>query len=112
MGPRGLLASYLYWYLSWPAGRADQLAAPWQAAQESRLHACRGPQRKRVAAAGPDHELVFTDRVIATLVVLSATARRAGGVLRRGPLNHDPGRPGDPAAAGGPRLRVARPPGP
>jgi hypothetical protein len=48
----------------------SELVAPWQAAQESRLRARRGHQRQRVAGAGPDHELVFTDRVIATLVVL------------------------------------------
>jgi hypothetical protein len=47
-----------------------ELAAPWLAAQESRLHDRRGRPRRRAAGAGPDHELVFTDRVIATLVTL------------------------------------------
>jgi hypothetical protein len=46
------------------------LAGPWLAQQESRLRDRRGHQRQRVAGAGPGRELVFTDRVIATLVVL------------------------------------------
>jgi len=47
-----------------------ELAEPWTAQQESRLHQRRGHERLRAAGAGPDHELVFTDRVIAALVVL------------------------------------------
>ena len=47
-----------------------ELAEPWQAQQESRLRERRGHERLRAAGAGPDHELVFTDRVIATLVIL------------------------------------------
>jgi hypothetical protein len=47
-----------------------ELAEPWSARQESRLHDRRGRERLRAAGAGPDHELVFTDRVIATLVIL------------------------------------------
>lgn len=47
-----------------------ELAAPWQAQQESRLRERRGQNRLRVAGAGPHHDLVFTDRVIATLVIL------------------------------------------
>jgi hypothetical protein len=47
-----------------------ELAEPWTAREESRLRERRGHDRQRVAGAGPDHELVFTDRVIATLVVL------------------------------------------
>ena len=39
-------------------------------AGEDRLHARRGHERKRAAGAGPDHDLPFTDRVIATLVYL------------------------------------------
>jgi hypothetical protein len=46
------------------------LAEGWAAQQESRLHDRRGRGRLRAAGAGPDHELVFTDRVIATLVIL------------------------------------------
>jgi hypothetical protein len=47
-----------------------ELAAPWQAQQESRLRDRRGHNRLRTAGAGPHHDLVFTDRVIATLVIL------------------------------------------
>jgi hypothetical protein len=47
-----------------------ELADPWAAQQESRLRERRGRDRIRAAGAGPDHELTFTDRVIATLVVL------------------------------------------
>jgi hypothetical protein len=47
-----------------------ELAGPWTAQQESRLHERRGRDRLRAAGGGPGHELVFTDRVIATLVVL------------------------------------------
>jgi len=47
-----------------------ELAAPWLAGQESRRRDRRGRGRLRAAGAGPDHELVFTDRVIATLVIL------------------------------------------
>jgi hypothetical protein len=48
-----------------------ELAAPWQAQQESKLRARRGGRdRFRAEGAGPDHELPFVDRVIATLVIL------------------------------------------
>jgi DDE superfamily endonuclease/Helix-turn-helix of DDE superfamily endonuclease len=47
-----------------------ELADPWTAQQESRLRQRRGRDRIRAAGAGPDHDLTFTDRVIATLVVL------------------------------------------
>ena len=47
-----------------------ELAEPWAAQQESRLRERRGGDRVRAPGAGPNHELVFTDRVIATLVVL------------------------------------------
>lgn len=47
-----------------------ELAEPWTAREESRLRARRGHERQRAVGAGPDHELVFTDRVIATLVIL------------------------------------------
>ncbi|MBM0240584.1 transposase [Micromonospora sp. ATA32] len=47
-----------------------ELADPWSAQQESRLRERRGGDRLRAAGAGPDHELTFTDRVIATLVCL------------------------------------------
>lgn len=47
-----------------------ELADPWAAQQESRRHQRRGHQRRRRPGAGPGHDLVFTDRVIVTLVVL------------------------------------------
>jgi hypothetical protein len=47
-----------------------ELAGPWAAQQESRLRERRGRDRLRAEGAGPGHQLVFTDRVIATLVVL------------------------------------------
>lgn len=48
----------------------EELAGAWLAQQESRLQVRRGHVRLRAPGAGPDHEPVFTDRVIATLVVL------------------------------------------
>jgi DDE superfamily endonuclease/Helix-turn-helix of DDE superfamily endonuclease len=49
----------------------EELAPRWLAQQESALRVRRGGRdRLRAAGAGPGHELVFTDRVIATLVVL------------------------------------------
>jgi DDE superfamily endonuclease/Helix-turn-helix of DDE superfamily endonuclease len=47
-----------------------ELAESWTAGQESRLRERRGRDRQRAAGAGPNHDLVFTDRVIVTLVVL------------------------------------------
>jgi DDE superfamily endonuclease/Helix-turn-helix of DDE superfamily endonuclease len=47
-----------------------ELAEPWMAQQESQLRDRRGRDRLRAAGAGPDHDLPFTDRVIATLVIL------------------------------------------
>ena len=47
-----------------------ELAGPWLAQQESRLRERRGGDRLRAEGAGPGRELVFTDRVIATLVIL------------------------------------------
>ena len=47
-----------------------ELAPAWQAQQESRLRVRRGRDRRRAAGAGPGHDLPFTDRVIATLVIL------------------------------------------
>jgi hypothetical protein len=47
------------------------LAGPWTAQQQSRLRERRGGRdRLRAEGAGPGRELPFTDRVIATLVVL------------------------------------------
>jgi len=47
-----------------------ELSGPWAKAEEDRLLSRRGHERKRAAGAGPDHDLPFTDRVIATLVHL------------------------------------------
>lgn len=46
------------------------LAERWMADQESRLRQRRGHERLRAPGAGPDHELVFVDRVVVTLVAL------------------------------------------
>ncbi|MEV5085187.1 hypothetical protein AB0K74_42780 [Streptomyces sp. NPDC056159] len=40
------------------------------AREESRLGERRGHERLRAEGGGPSHQLVFTDRVIATLVIL------------------------------------------
>ena len=48
----------------------DELADSWMAQQEGWLRERRGHERLRAAGAGPNHGLVFTDRVIATLVIL------------------------------------------
>lgn len=49
----------------------EELAGPWLARQESRLRERRGGrERLRAEGAGPNRELPFTDRVIATLVIL------------------------------------------
>jgi hypothetical protein len=47
-----------------------ELAVVWMAAQESRLRERRGHERLRAPGAGPDHDLVFVDRVVVTLVAL------------------------------------------
>ncbi len=47
-----------------------ELAGTWMAAEESRLRERRGHERLRASGAGPDHELVFVDRVVVTLVAL------------------------------------------
>jgi DDE superfamily endonuclease/Helix-turn-helix of DDE superfamily endonuclease len=48
----------------------EELAPVWLAQQESRLANRRGRDRQRARGAGPRHDLPFTDRVIATLVIL------------------------------------------
>src|SRR5579863_4850097 len=48
----------------------EELAPLWLAQQESRLRDRRGRDRLRAEGAGPGRELPFTDRVIATLVIL------------------------------------------
>jgi hypothetical protein len=72
MGSRGLVAPYLYGRPAASAAKLiEELADPWQARQESRLRVRRGGRdRLRAEGAGPARELVFIDRVIATLVIL------------------------------------------
>ncbi|MCG7210109.1 transposase [Streptomyces arenae] len=48
----------------------EELATPWQANLEGRRHAARGGVRKRAAGAGARHQLVFVDRLVATLIHL------------------------------------------
>ncbi|MEU1409154.1 transposase family protein, partial [Streptomyces sp. NPDC005728] len=48
----------------------DELADPWLAGCESALYDRRGARRQREAGAGPKRDLVFTDRVLVTLVYL------------------------------------------
>jgi hypothetical protein len=43
---------------------------PWQARVEGRRHAARGGARKRAAGAGTRHQLVFVNRLVATLIHL------------------------------------------
>jgi hypothetical protein len=47
-----------------------ELAGPWMAREAARLRERRGHDRLRAEGGGPDHILAFTDRVIATLVIL------------------------------------------
>ena len=47
-----------------------ELGGPWEAQQQARLRERRGRDRQRAEGAGPGHDLPFTDRVIATLVIL------------------------------------------
>ena len=47
-----------------------ELADPWTAAHQGALQQRRGHPRQRAAGAGPHHQLVFCDRVLATLVHL------------------------------------------
>lgn len=48
----------------------EELAVPWQAGVEGRRHAARGGVRKRAEGAGARHQLVFVDRLVATLIHL------------------------------------------
>ncbi|GAA1336959.1 transposase family protein [Streptomyces sanglieri] len=69
---RAVLAHRLFTGLSRQhlARLVDELAAPWQAGLEGRRHAARGGARKRAAGAGARHQLVFVDRLVATLIHL------------------------------------------
>ena len=61
-----------------------ELAGPWQAAREAELAERRGHGRLRAAGAGPDHQLVFVDRVLVTLVALRwALSHRVLAVMFR-----------------------------
>jgi hypothetical protein len=53
-----------------PGALTGELASPWMASEAGRLRQRRGRERPRAAGAGPEHEPAFTDRVIATLVIL------------------------------------------
>ncbi|WP_308303801.1 transposase family protein [Streptomyces sp. CB02959] len=48
----------------------EELAAKWQAVRESALRERRGGARRRAAGAGPKQRMVFTDRLLVTLVHL------------------------------------------
>jgi hypothetical protein len=48
----------------------EELAVPRQADLEGRCHAARGGARKRAAGTGARHQLVFIDRLVATLIHL------------------------------------------
>ncbi|MFI1161865.1 transposase family protein [Streptomyces sioyaensis] len=48
----------------------EELAQSWQAGVEGRRHEARGRVRKRAAGAGARHQLVFVDRLVATLIHL------------------------------------------
>jgi hypothetical protein len=48
----------------------EELAAPWTARRQSALQERRGGKRRQQPGAGPKHDLVFTDRVLVTLVHL------------------------------------------
>ncbi|MFJ7495195.1 transposase family protein [Streptomyces sp. NPDC097727] len=48
----------------------EELAPKWEAARESALRERRGGDRRRAAGAGPRQRLVFTDRLLVTLVHL------------------------------------------
>lgn len=43
---------------------------PWQARVEGRRHPARGGARRRAAGASVRHQLVFVDRLVATLIHL------------------------------------------
>ncbi|MEU6278294.1 transposase family protein [Streptomyces populi] len=55
---------------SHPACLVEELAGPWQAGVEGRRHATRSGARKRAAGVGASHQLVFVDRLVATLIHL------------------------------------------
>ena len=48
----------------------EELADLWLARRESELRERRGAERQRKAGAGPKYDLVFTDRLLVTLIHL------------------------------------------
>ncbi len=71
MGPCGALPSCLHRASrQHPGDLIAELADPWTAAHQGALQQRRGHPRQRAAGAGPHHQLVFTDQVLATLVHL------------------------------------------
>ncbi len=65
----------------------EELAGPWTARCEAALRERRGRERQRAAGAGPDHQLIFVDRVLVTLVYLRlqlphAALAKLSGVTR------------------------------
>ncbi|MFE1787848.1 transposase family protein [Streptomyces sp. NPDC059525] len=55
----------------------EDLASKWEVARESALRERRGGDRRRAAGAGPKQRLVFTDRLLVTLVHLRLGLRHA-----------------------------------
>ncbi|MEV7536956.1 transposase family protein [Streptomyces hydrogenans] len=72
MVDRTVLAHQLFTVLSRHhlACLAEELAGPWQAGVEGRRHEARGGARRRAAGAGARQQLVFVDRLVATLIHL------------------------------------------
>jgi hypothetical protein len=71
VGSWGVVAPDLYRSAASPTGQADRgVGRALVAQQESRLRERRGLDRLWAPGAGPDHELVFTDRVIIAVVIL------------------------------------------
>jgi hypothetical protein len=71
MGPHGLVPSYLHRAAPPHAGQAHRRARrALDGGRGRRLRERRGHARKRAPGTGPDHDLPFTGRVIATLVYL------------------------------------------
>lgn len=56
----------------------EELAEPWQAGVEGRHHAARGGSGRRAVGAGTRHQLVFIDRLTATLIHLRHDLPHAG----------------------------------
>ncbi|MER6548354.1 transposase family protein [Streptomyces sp. NPDC001250] len=70
----------------------EELAPRWEARCESARHKRRRGARRRQAGAGPKYELVFTDRLLATLVHLRTglTHEALGVIYEVGSSTSDP----------------------